>query len=298
MTASLLAACATTPGNQLAAERDPWEKTNRGVYKFNRGLDKAVVTPATKVYRAVTPKAAQRGIGNAFNNVDEPFSFVNAVLQGKVRQAFRTAARFLINTTLGVGGLADHATDMGLPEEPEDLGQTLAVWGLDSGAYVMLPLFGPSTVRDTIGFAVERFSDPYRLALNEANLDTMETIGVTGLELADTRSYVMDTADPLLEGSADEYATVKSAYLQYRWNAIHDGAPPEDYDETHPVEQIPAAAPTDPDPVAAPAATAPGEATPAPADAPAAEPPAPAATTPAAEPTPAPAPEKPTEPKP
>lgn len=291
LTASLLAACATTPGNQLAAERDPWEKTNRSIYKFNRGLDKAVVTPATKVYRAVTPAAAQRGIGNAFNNVDEPYSFINAVMQGKVKQAFRTAARFLINTTLGVGGLADHATDMGLPEEPEDLGQTLATWGLDSGAYVMLPLFGPSTMRDAIGFGVERVGDPYRLALGQANLSTLESIGLTGIELADTRSYVMDTADSLLEGSADEYATVKSAYLQYRWNLIHDGAPPENYDENQPVEQIPTAAPTDPDPVAAPAAT-PGEATSAPG---AAEP---AAETPVVEPaTPAMAPEKPPEPK-
>lgn len=238
---SLLAACATTPGNQLAAERDPLEKTNRGIYRFNRGLDKAVVTPATKVYRVAVPKAAQRGIGNVFNNVDEPFSFINALLQGKVNQAFRTAARFLINTTLGVGGLADHATDMGLPEEPEDFGQTLAVWGMKSGPYVMLPLFGPSTLRDAIGFGVERVSDPYRLALNEANLDTLETAGVTGLELADTRSYVMDTADPLLQGSADEYATVKSAYLQYRWNLIHDGAPPDDYEEAMPGEATPPA---------------------------------------------------------
>jgi phospholipid-binding lipoprotein MlaA len=234
LAATFLGACATTPGHQLAAERDPYEKTNRGIYNFNRGLDKALVTPATNVYRAVTPRAAQRGVSNAFNNVDEPFSFINAVLQGKVKQAFRTAARFLINTTLGVGGLADHATDMGLPEEPEDLGQTLAVWGMKSGPYIMLPLFGPSTVRDAIGFGVERVGDPYRVAISEARLNTLETIGLTGLELADTRSYVMDTADPLLEGSADEYATVKSAFLQYRWNQIHDGAPPDEYDESTP----------------------------------------------------------------
>lgn len=283
LAATFLGACATTPGTQLTAERDPFEKTNRGIYSFNRGLDKAVVTPATKVYRAVTPKAAQRGIGNAFNNVDEPFSFINAVLQGKVKQAFRTAARFLINTTLGVGGLADHATDMGLPEEPEDLGQTLAVWGMKSGPYIMLPLFGPSTLRDAIGFGVERVGDPYRIAVNDLNLDTLETIGLTGLELADTRSYVMDTADSLLEGSADEYATVKSAYLQYRWNLIHDGAPPDEYDES-----APATAPA----TATPAATTPSapvtadSAAPVPAGAvPAAEASAPVAEAPAAEPT-------------
>lgn len=257
LAATFLGACATTPGHQLAAERDPYEKTNRDIYDFNRGLDKALVTPATKAYRAVTPRAAQRGVSNVFNNVDEPYSFVNAVLQGKVKQAFRTAARFLINTTLGVGGLADHATGMGLPEEPEDLGQTLAVWGMKSGPYIMLPLFGPSTVRDAIGFGVERVADPYRLAVSEANLNTLQTVGLTGLELADTRSFVMDTADPLLEGSADEYATVKSAFLQYRWNLIHDGAVPDEYDES-----TPAVAPAASDAVAEPAPPA-GEAAPA-----------------------------------
>jgi phospholipid-binding lipoprotein MlaA len=238
---SLLAACATTPGDQLAAERDPYEKTNRSIYKFNRGLDNAVVKPATKVYRAAVPRAAQRGIGNAFNNVDEPYSFINALLQGKVAQAFRTLDRFMINTVLGVGGLADHATDMGRPEEPEDFGQTLGSWGVKSGPYLMLPLFGPSTVRDFIGFGVERVADPYRLGINEANLNTVESIGLTGLELADTRSYVMDTADPLLQGSADEYATVRSAFLQYRWNLIHDGAPPED--DFDPAAPVPGAEP-------------------------------------------------------
>jgi phospholipid-binding lipoprotein MlaA len=255
LAASLLTACATTPGHQLAAERDPYEKTNRGIYKFNRAIDKAAVKPATQVYRAVVLKAAQRGITNFFNNVDEPYSFINALLQGKVGQAMRTFGRFAINTTLGVGGLADHATDMGLPEEPEDFGQTLAVWGVNSGPYVMLPFFGPSTIRDAVGFGVERVGDPYRVGLGELNLTTLESVGITGLELADTRSYVMDTADPLLEGSADEYATVRSAFLQYRLNLIHDGAPPEDEED-----MMPAAAPA---PEGVPPVT-PGEASPAP----------------------------------
>lgn len=270
LAASLLTACATTPGHQLAAERDPLEKTNRSIYNFNRGIDRAAVKPATKVYRAVVLKSAQRGIANFFNNVDEPFSFINALLQGKVDQAMRTFGRFAINTTLGVGGLADHATDMGLPEEPEDFGQTLGVWGVNSGPYLMLPFFGPSTVRDAIGFGVERVGDPFRIAVGELNLSTTESIGATGLELADTRSYVMDTADPLLEGSADEYATVRSAFLQYRLNLIHDGAPPEEEEDF-----APPAAPgvaTQPEP-AEPAATpegaqptTPGESAPEPAE--------------------------------
>jgi len=245
LAAGSLAACASTPGDQLQAERDPIEKTNRAIYSFNRTVDKAVVTPGTNVYRAVVPKAAQRGVGNAFNNVDEPFSFFNAILQGKVSQAFRTLDRFLINTVLGVGGLADHATDMGRPQEAEDFGQTLAVWGVKSGPYVMLPFFGPSTLRDSIGFGVERVSDPYRIGVGELRLSFTEEVGLNALELADTRSYVMDTADALLKGSADEYATVRAAYLQYRWNLIHDGAPPEEEDFSAPPPGV-AATPVEP----------------------------------------------------
>lgn len=268
LAATLLTACATTPGHQLAAERDPYEKTNRGIYNFNRAIDKGAVKPATQVYRAVVLKAAQRGITNFFNNVDEPYSFINSLLQGKVGQAMRTFGRFAINTTLGVGGLADHATDMGLPEEPEDFGQTLAVWGVNSGPYVMLPFFGPSTIRDAVGFGVERVADPYRIGVNELKLSTLETVGVTGLELADTRSYVMDTADPLLEGSADEYATVRSAFLQYRLNLIHDGAPPEEEYLAPPAAPGVATQPAPTDPAATPEGaepTTPGESAPAPA---------------------------------
>jgi phospholipid-binding lipoprotein MlaA len=240
----LTAACATTPGNNVKAVSDPYEQTNRKIYAFNSALDKAVVTPATKVYRAVTPQAAQRGVSNAFNNVDEPWSFVNALMQGKIAQAFRTVDRFLINTVLGVGGLADHATDMGRPEEPEDLGQTLAVWGVNSGPFLILPLFGPSNARDGLAFGIERFTDPYRLGVSELKLTTVESLGLTGLELADTRSYIMDTADSLLKGSADEYATVRAAYNQLRQNEIYDGAPPEEEE----LPPLPPAAPTEPQP--------------------------------------------------
>jgi phospholipid-binding lipoprotein MlaA len=227
--ALLASACVTTPGGPELAERDPLEKFNRGVFSFNKGLDNAVVRPATKAYRAVTPQAAQIGVRNVLNNVDEPFSFINAILQGKIGQAFRILDRFVINTTLGVGGLADHATDMGIPQEPEDFGQTLAVWGVKSGPYIMLPLFGPSTLRDTVGRGVEfAGGDPYRQGVSALNLSTVEDIGLNAVELADTRSFIMDTADVLLRGSADEYSTVRSAYLQARQSVIYDGAPPED----------------------------------------------------------------------
>ena len=225
---SALTACATTPGSNAEALKDPWEKTNRSIYTFNRSLDKAIILPVTQAYRATVPVAAQRGIGSAFVNAHEPNSFINALLQGKIAQAFRTVDRFAINTILGVGGLADHATDMGRPAEVEDLGQTLAVWGVKSGPYIMLPFYGPSTLRDGSAFIVERFSDPYRIAIGQANPSTGEFAGLTGLEILDARSFLIDTTDGLLNGSADEYATVRSAYLQFREGLIYDGNQPEE----------------------------------------------------------------------
>ena len=131
-----------------AVDSDRYEQVNRAVYGFNRKLDRYALKPATQVYRAVTPEAGRRGISNGLSNLQEPLSFFNAIAQGKIKQAFRTLDRLIINTTLGVGGLADNATDLGRPAEPEDFGQTLAVWGVKSGPYLMLPLLGPSTLRD------------------------------------------------------------------------------------------------------------------------------------------------------
>lgn len=216
------------PAGNAQAEPDHFEGVNRAVYGFNKGVDKVVVRPVTVVYRHVVPKVGRRGISNFFSNVDEPFSFVNAMLQGKPKQAMRTFARFTINTVLGIGGLFDHATKMGLPEEHEDFGQTLAVWGLNSGPYLMLPLLGPTTFRDAVGHGVELLGgDPYRHLPGVIGLSQTQRYAATSAELIDKRLELMDTADQLIEGSADEYATVRSAYLQQRLYEIHDGAPPE-----------------------------------------------------------------------
>lgn len=260
-TASLaLAACTTPRGGRDSLAPDPWEKTNRSIYNFNRGLDKAVVTPVTKVYRAALPEAAQRGLRNVFNLASQPLSFVNAVLQGKPKQAMRTAGRFAINATIGVGGLADHASDMGVVDQPEDFGQTLAVWGVKSGPYVMLPFFGPSSVRDTLGFGLDQFGDPFDIQL-QRETKALEYYGIRAVSLLDTRSFLMDTADSLLRGSADEYATVRSAYLQLRENQIYDGNPPVEEeevvplgaDEPAPATAEPAAPAADPAPAETPA---------------------------------------------
>ena len=214
------------------------------------------VTPATKVYRVVVPKPARNGITNGFNNLEEPISFINAVLQGKIKQAFRTIDRLLINTTLGVGGLADHATAMGRPEEPEDFGQTFAVWGFSSGPYLMLPLLGPSTLRDGIGTGIEFVADPVPYARKAAfHPDFLTKAGVFGGRIIDLRSKLVDAgADEVLKSSLDEYATVKSAYLQRRQFEIYDGVVPDD---EAPVEDAPLAPGATRQPRAEPPAPAP-----------------------------------------
>ncbi len=226
----LLCSCVTPhPGSNAEALRDPWEKTNRKIYAANKKLDKYVALPVTKAYRAVTPTAARHGISNALSNIGEPLSFANAVAQGKIKQAFRTLDRFLINSVIGVGGLADRATDLGRPEEPEDFGQTLAWWGVKSGPFVMLPLIGPSTIRDTAGFGVDIATNPFDYGRRAVIPFTIyATVGKFFGQTIDLRSRLLDSgAEGLLANSLDEYATVRSAYLQRRQSLIYDGNPPD-----------------------------------------------------------------------
>ncbi|MGI4878321.1 MAG: MlaA family lipoprotein [Janthinobacterium lividum] len=254
-----LGACATPhPGSMARAYADPYEKTNRKLYAFNKKLDHYALLPVTHVYRKVVPTVARHGVSNALNNIEEPNSFINAVLQGKIKQAFRTVDRFVINTVIGVGGLTDRATGLGRPEEPEDFGQTLAIWGFSSGPYLMLPFFGPSTFRDAAGRAGDFGLDPFPYA-RDALLDWhfVYSIGETGLSVVNLRSGLIDSdADGLLAGSLDEYATVRSAFLQHRQSQIYDGNPPQD-DDIEPADAplAPGATPpgTTPSPAAPPA---------------------------------------------
>ncbi len=241
------AACATAPGGDSVAQRDPLERINRPIYDFNRAIDRAAVRPAARAYVWVTPAAGRRGVSNFFENVDEPWTAINALLQGKPRAALRAAARFLINTTLGVGGLADHATFFGIERQEEDFGQTLAVWGLGSGPFLMLPLLGPSTVRDGAGSLVGFVGDPYGFARNRLSLGLAARAGLIGLSGLDARARLLGGAETVLETAADEYATVRSAYIQSRRNAIYDGSPPVEDDDwdmgEEPAEETAPAAP-------------------------------------------------------
>lgn len=220
---ALLAGCATTPGTDRLAERDPLQGVNRAVWGFNQGVDKVVLKPVSTVYRTVTPRPARRGLSRILNNLSEPWSFINNMLQGKPDRAFTNLGRFVVNTTVGVGGLADHATKMGLKDSPEDFGQTLAKWGVNGGPYLVLPILGPSTLRDGVGSAIAQYGDPYRVCLRECGLTNTQQWTAQGVEIVSLRSDLTDSgADGLLDNSLDSYATAKSAYLQRRRAAILD----------------------------------------------------------------------------
>jgi len=219
-----LSACATTrPGTDRLAEKDPLEGFNRGVWAVNRGADKVVIKPVTQVYRAVAPKPARDGVRNFFGNVAEPFSFINNILQGKVDRAARNLGRFLVNTTAGIGGLFDQASRVGIKPAPEDFGQTLANWGANGGPYLVLPLLGPSTLRDGVGTGVSQLANPYNVCLSECGLPHGVPLALLATQVISTRDGLIETgADNFLESSLDPYAAARSAYLQRRRAEILD----------------------------------------------------------------------------
>lgn len=217
-----------------AAMEDPWEATNRRIFTVSGRADDLLLRPTANVYRAVVPEAARRGVTNFYNTQNETRNFMNALLQGKVKSAFRAVDRVLVNGVLGLG-LADHATDMGLETQRHDFGQTLAVWGVESGPYVVMPFFGPSTARDGVGFFVDFFADPLRFAERRL-LSPEENLFELGLTIVDLRSGLINQGEQLLAGSADPYATTRSAWLQIRRYQLFDGNPPiaDDFDEALP----------------------------------------------------------------
>lgn len=217
--------CATVPAGYETAQRDPWQGFNRDIYSFNEAVDDAVLKPAAKGYRDVLPSEVRQGVGNVFDNLDEPLSFVNALLQGKIKRAFRAVDRFAINTTYGILGTTDRAEELGLPKQPEDFGQTFAVWGIPSGPYLVLPIFGPSTLRDAAGLGANMAADPWSYyADQELNLSFETQAAMRVTEIIDLRAGLLDTADPVLKNALDPYATQRSAYLQARLNEILDGS--------------------------------------------------------------------------
>jgi phospholipid-binding lipoprotein MlaA len=201
-----------------AEEIDPFEETNRAIYEFNESLDSNVLEPVSRAYKNNMPEAAQKGIGNFLDNLGDVSTLANQILQFKPIESAETLARILVNTTIGLGGLFDVASDMGLITEDEDFGQTMAVWGVEQGPYVVLPLFGPSTVRDGIGTYVDLTSP--------ANMvDEIGEVGVSVINVVDKRVDLLPITD-ILDQSDDPYITMRSSYLQKRNNDIYDGNVP------------------------------------------------------------------------
>jgi phospholipid-binding lipoprotein MlaA len=232
---SLLAAgCASSPGR--TTNDDPYEGFNRGVYKFNDTLDRAALKPIAKGYRKVTPGFVRSGVGNVLSNLEYPGTFVNQFLQGKWVLGFRDTGRFLLNSTLGVAGLFDVATPLGLEKNDEDFGQTLAFWGVSSGPFVNLPLLGPSSMRDAPSRALDWFTNP----LQYADIPWEAEWGQRVINVVHSRSELLPL-DETLQRTYDPYAFIRDAWAQQREFNVFDGNPPpetlEDVMEEEGVEE-------------------------------------------------------------
>lgn len=194
----------------LPSSYDPWEPFNRRMHAFNNAVDRNVATPLARAYVAAVPRPVRLGVGNFFNNLGQPVSAINALLQGKPAQAGASLGRFLVNATLGVGGLFDPATRFNIPNRSEDFGQTLGVWGWKTSRYVELPLFGPRTVRDTFGLVGDAPLSP----MQQVD-DSGTRFFLQGLQLVDLRTQLF-ALDSLREGATDEYALFRDSWLQRR----------------------------------------------------------------------------------
>ena len=200
---------------------DPLEDVNRAVFEFNLAIDNIILKPVAELYVFVLPEEARHRIANILKNFGEPLNLVNNLAQGKFERAGSTLTRFAINSTIGVGGIFDAATDWGYERTPEDFGQTLASWGLGEGPFLMLPLLGPSNPRDAVGFGVDLVADPMGFLLtDEAGLARSITSGVS------QRAAYLDELESVESTSVDFYAAMRELYRQYRAMEIRDGAPP------------------------------------------------------------------------
>lgn len=224
-----LSGCATPPPvtdvearQEYEQQNDPLEPANRAVFAFNKGLDEVLFQPLARTYRAVLPVWMRARIGSAIDNLRAPVIFFNDLLQGEAKRAVTTALRFGFNTTLGLGGINDIAAEIGYKKHGEDFGQTLAVWGSDSGPYLMLPVLGPSNPRDVVGRIVDFLVDPFNAWAANTGGDAYvyARAGVTALH---ERAELLNLTDDLEKTSLDLYAAVRSLYRQHRADVIGNG---------------------------------------------------------------------------
>ena len=221
-----LSGCATPPKDDpeamaaFEATADPYEPLNRGIFEFNLALDKAILRPIAFVYKEAVPGTIRNMVRNFMDNLGSPVILANDLLQGEFDRAGNTLMRFVMNSSFGIFGIADFAGAVGIESHDEDFGQTLAVWGVDNGPYLMLPLLGPSNPRDAMGRLVDFLFDPFTYSG-----ETEFGIGRFMMDKVDTRAQLYDTIDDLERTSLDFYAAVRSLYRQRRKDEIHNGVP-------------------------------------------------------------------------
>ena len=216
----LSAGCATGPN---ANPKDPLEPMNRSISKFNDALDDHVLKPVATGYRDYTPDLVQTGVGNFFRNLSDVLSTVNNGLQLKGRDTAESLMRVVVNTVFGIYGIFDVATPIGLERHPEDFGQTLGHWGVPDGPYLVLPIFGPSTVRDSAVLPLEFALDPVK---NHNEVAERNAAVVT--RVVDKRATLLKTTHLLSEAAIDKYSFTRDSYLQFRRNQVYDGNPPDE----------------------------------------------------------------------
>lgn len=218
---ALLGGCAST-GNP----RDPLEPINRGIYTFNDGFDTVLLKPAAELYRGMLPQFVRTGVHNVFSNINDVIVALNNLLQGKVVNAVSDVGRIAVNTTVGLLGVFDVATHIGLEKHDEDFGQTLGYWGIGDGPYIVLPILGPSSLRDSVGVFVDFKTDPltYVDPTRDRNI-------IWGVRAVNRRSELLDASKILETAALDPYEFVRDAYLQRRRNLVYDGSPPKEQDE-------------------------------------------------------------------
>jgi len=226
----LLGGCAST-GNL----RDPLEPINRGIYQFNDGVDRALIKPAAEFYRFAIPPFMRTGVRNFFSNLNDVIVALNNLLQGKLTMAASDVGRILLNSTVGLLGLFDAATEVGLEKHNEDFGQTLGYWGIGDGPYLVLPLLGPSSARDAVGW----FGDYYAWPISYLEPDRHRNILIAA-RFVTARADLLEASRILETAALDPYEFVRDAYLQRRRNLVYDGKPPPDEDDIEDAKPKPA----------------------------------------------------------
>jgi phospholipid-binding lipoprotein MlaA len=219
-----LGGCASTANNNVSAgDNDPYESFNRKVFSLNESLDKHLMRPVAVFYTRAVPEPARAGLHNALTNLNLPVTFANDVLQGEAHRAVDTVGRFIVNSTIGIGGLVDVAQKTGIPEHSADFGETLGVWGVGEGPFLVLPALGPSNPRDAVGYAADIALDPVTWVTFRSS--TFFKLGRGVAAIVDERAQVLGTLDELERTSLDLYATERSLYRQHREAEINHGKP-------------------------------------------------------------------------